>query len=80
MAEVGRTRSFREAARLDPNCAMAYWGIALVLGPNINMAMAPEAEPQAFELIQKAVALKEYASEKEKAYIDALERFREATS
>ena len=66
------TRSFRETARLDPNCAMAYWGMALVLGPNINMAMAPEAEPQAYELIQKAVALKKYASEKEKAYIDAL--------
>jgi len=66
------TRSFREVARLDPNCAMAYWGMALVLGPNINMAMAPEAEPQAFKLIQKAAALKKYASEKEKAYIDAL--------
>ena len=66
------TRSFREVARLDPNCAMAYWGMALVLGPNINMAMAPEAEPQAYELIQKAVALKKYASDKERAYIDAL--------
>jgi hypothetical protein len=29
------SRSFREAARLDPNCAMAYWGMAYVLGPNI---------------------------------------------
>jgi tetratricopeptide (TPR) repeat protein len=66
------TRSFREVARLDPNCAMAYWGMALVLGPNINMAMAPEAESKAYELIQKATALKQYASEKEKAYIDAL--------
>ena len=66
------TRSFREAARLDPNCAMAYWGLALVLGPNINMAMAPEAEPQAYELIQQAIARKEYVTEKEQAYIDAL--------
>ena len=66
------TRSFSEAARLDPNCAMAYWGMALVLGPNINMAMAPEAEPQAYELIQKAIALKKNVSEKEQAYIDAL--------
>ena len=66
------SRSFREAARLDPNCAMTYWGMALVLGPNINMAMAPETEPQAYGLIQKAVMLKKYASEKEKAYIDAL--------
>src|SRR6185436_1887541 len=33
-AEAGR--AFKEAARLDPGCAMAYWGQALVLGPNIN--------------------------------------------
>ena len=65
-------RSFREAARLDPDCAMAYWGMALILGPNINMAMAPEAEPKAYELIQKAIALKKNATEKEQAYIDAL--------
>lgn len=69
-AEAGR--SFREAARLDSGCAMAYWGMALVLGPNINMGMPPEAEPQAFELLQKAIALKKTASEKERAYIDAL--------
>jgi hypothetical protein len=65
-------RSFREAARLDPSCAMTYWGMALVLGPNINMAMPPEAEPQAYKLIQQAIALKKNASEKEQAYIDAL--------
>jgi tetratricopeptide (TPR) repeat protein len=67
-------RSFREVARLDPDCAMAYWGMALVMGPNINMAMPPDAEPQAYELIQKAIALKKNASEKEKAYIDALSK------
>jgi tetratricopeptide (TPR) repeat protein len=67
-------RSFREAARLDPDCAMAYWGMALVTGPNINMTMPPEAEPTAHELIQKALALKTKDSEKEKAYIDALSK------
>jgi hypothetical protein len=65
-------RSFNEAARLDPNCAMAYWGMAYVLGPNINMAMPPESEPKAYEMIQKAIALKKNASEREQAYIDAL--------
>ena len=65
-------RSFREAARLDPDCAMAYWGQALVLGPNINMPMPSEAEPKAYELLQKAVLLKGKASEKERAYVDAL--------
>lgn len=67
-------RSFREAARLDPDCAMAYWGMALVMGPNINMAMPPETEPRAHELVQKAIALKENATEKEKAYIEALSK------
>ena len=65
-------RSFREAARLDPACAMAYWGMALVGGPNINMEMSAEAGPQAHELIQKAITLKKNVSEKEQAYIDAL--------
>jgi hypothetical protein len=69
---VEAARAFREAARLDPNCAMAYWGQALVLGPNINLPMAPEEEPKAFELAQKAVALKAKASPRERAYIDAV--------
>jgi len=68
------TRSFREAARLDPDCAMAYWGMAFVLGPNINMAMPPEAEPQAYKMIQKATALQNNATEKERAYIAALSK------
>jgi tetratricopeptide (TPR) repeat protein len=66
------TRSFREAARLDPDCAMAYWGMALVVGPNINMDMPPEAEAKGYELIQKALSLKSNVSERERAYIDAL--------
>ncbi len=67
-------RSFREVARLDPDCAMAYWGQALVLGPNINMPMPPELEGEAYQLIQKAVALKSHAEPKERDYIDALAR------
>jgi tetratricopeptide (TPR) repeat protein len=69
-AEAGR--AFREVARLDPECAMAYWGQALVLGPNINAPMNPDDEPTAHELVQKAIALKSNASEREQAYIDAL--------
>jgi tetratricopeptide (TPR) repeat protein len=65
-------RAFREAARLDPDLAMAYWGQALVLGPNINALMEPNEEPQAFELIQKALSLKQRATVRERAYIDAL--------
>lgn len=69
-AEAGR--AFREAARLDPDLAMAYWGQALVLGPNINAAMDPNNEAQALELVKKALALKSKASAREQAYIDAL--------
>jgi tetratricopeptide (TPR) repeat protein len=69
-AEAGR--AFREAARLDPNCAMAYWGQALVLGPNINVPMSPDDEPKAHEAAQKAVSLKAKASPRERAYIDAV--------
>jgi hypothetical protein len=65
-------RAFAEAARLDPNLAMAYWGHALVLGPNINAPMSPEDEPKAFALAQKAVALKAKASARERMYIDAV--------
>ena len=65
-------RAFAEAARLDPDCAMAYWGHALVLGPNINAPMDPQDEPKARDLIQRAVALKRRATARERAYIDAL--------
>ena len=67
-------RSFGEAARLDPACAMAYWGMALVGGPNINMDMSADAEPQAYKLVQRAMALKKGVSEREQAYIEALSR------
>jgi tetratricopeptide (TPR) repeat protein len=65
-------RSFREAARLDPNCAMCYWGIAYVLGPNINAVMDGEAVMPAYAAIQKAIALSDHATDQEKAYIQAL--------
>jgi tetratricopeptide (TPR) repeat protein len=71
-AEAGR--AFREAARLDPKLAMAYWGQAWVLGPNINAVMAPDDEPKALALAQKASSLKAGASARERAYIDALAR------
>lgn len=65
-------RSFREAARLDPNCAMCYWGISLVLGPNINMQMDKEAVPPAYVALNKAKELMKNASAKEQDYINAL--------
>ena len=67
-------RAFQEAARLDSTCAMAWWGQALVLGPNINMPMSDEAEIRAFKVIQRAVRLAPQASESERAYIEALSK------
>jgi tetratricopeptide (TPR) repeat protein len=67
-------RAFREAARLDPSLAIAYWGQALVLGPNINAMMESSEEPQALELAQKAISLKGKASPREQALIEALSK------
>jgi tetratricopeptide (TPR) repeat protein len=64
--------SFEEAARLDPKAAMAYWGIALALGPNINRPMDRESEKRAYDAVQKARAQAPHVSSKEQAYIEAL--------
>ena len=69
-AEAGR--AFGEAARLDPDCAMCEWGAAYVLGPNINAPMDSAAGVEAYAHAQKALALAPKASEKERAYIEAL--------
>lgn len=65
-------RSFEQAAKLDPNCAMAHWGIAFALGANINMPMSDDAVPRAYAALQQAQKLAANVSEKERAYIDAL--------
>jgi tetratricopeptide (TPR) repeat protein len=65
-------RAFAEAARLDPSCAMALWGQALVLGPNINAPMNADDEAKAHALAQKALELKAGATGREQAYIEAL--------
>ena len=65
-------RSFKEAIRLDPACAMCHWGVGLGLGPNINMPMSPDNNADAFAYTQKAIALSENCSNIEKALIHAL--------
>lgn len=65
-------RAYREAARLDPRCAMCWWGAALVLGPNINAPMEDVLVPRAYATVQKALEMSGNASEKEQAYIKAL--------
>jgi tetratricopeptide (TPR) repeat protein len=65
-------RSFREAARLDPGCAMCWWGVAFALGPNINMPMPPDAVAPAWQALQRARALAPNASPEERDWIEAL--------
>jgi len=65
-------RSFRQAAALDDRCAMCWWGVAYVLGPNINAPMSPEAGSQAWEALQRAQALAPGVSLVEQDYIAAL--------
>src|SRR3954471_9182184 len=65
-------RSFREAARLDPNCAMCWWGVSLALGSNINLPIQPDAPGPAIAALQKARSLESHASPEEVAWIEAL--------
>ncbi|HWO56889.1 MAG TPA: tetratricopeptide repeat protein [bacterium] len=65
-------RNFRQAAALDPNLAMAHWGVAYALGPNYNLPADSTHLALCWEAIQKALALKQHASPREQAYIDAM--------
>ena len=65
-------RSYAEAARLDPDCAMAWWGQAYALGPNYNRPLGKENSDKAYAAIQNAIARKGKASAIERDMIDAL--------
>src|SRR5262245_55853734 len=66
-------RSFRRAAELDPQLAMAYWGVALAVGPNYNEATVDAERVKAsYEAVQKAQSLAAGATERERVYIAAL--------
>jgi tetratricopeptide (TPR) repeat protein len=65
-------RLFQRAAELDPKAAMPLWGIALALGPNINMDVSPESEKAAYDAVQSALKLSATAPGVERDYIRAL--------
>jgi tetratricopeptide (TPR) repeat protein len=67
-------RAFQAARKEDPTLAMAWWGEALVLGPNINAPMVPEAVAPALAALAKAVELAPGAPAKDRALIAALEK------
>ena len=64
--------AYREAAALDPTSAMAYWGQALALGPNINEPLDAAGFAQAQPLIARAVAAEATAAPRDRDLIDAL--------
>lgn len=65
-------RSFREAWRRDPECAICYWGEAWSWGSYLNAGMTTAEAPHAWNALQRAIELREQASPIERAYIDAL--------
>lgn len=65
-------QAFKTASDLDPDCAMAYWGLALAFGPNLNDWNPMDRERLALEAIKKAQSKKERISQVEKDFIDAL--------
>ncbi|GAB3730261.1 hypothetical protein GCM10028862_09400 [Luteimonas pelagia] len=65
-------RSFLRATQLDPECAMCWWGAALVVGPHVNAAMDPADNADAWSRTQRALSLADRASEREQAFIRTL--------
>jgi tetratricopeptide (TPR) repeat protein len=69
---AGAVRSFREAQRLDPECAMCWWGEAVALGPNINAPMDDRDHDAALGAMDRAMALRSAATPMERALIEAV--------
>jgi tetratricopeptide (TPR) repeat protein len=72
-AHTEAVRSFREAAALDAQCAMCWWGAAWASGPHINNPRRDSVTLAAgYEAAQEARRLRRHASPVEQALIDAL--------
>lgn len=69
---IEAARSFYWATQEDPDCAMCYWGLAYVLGPNYNAGMDPEVVSDAVAAIQQAKLLSSDCTERERDLIDAM--------
>ena len=64
-------RSFRRAAELDPQMAMAHWGLAYALGPNYNeSSISAERMRAAHEAARRGLSLATVPHER--AYLEAL--------
>lgn len=64
--------AFASALQDDPHLAIAAWGQALAAGPDLNTPLTPERTARARDAIRRAKTLEQYASVRERAYIDAM--------
>ena len=71
-ARLDAVRSFREAWKRDPDCAICYWGEGWAWGSYLNGPMSADQSPFAYAATRKAISLKDKATPKERAFIDAL--------
>jgi len=71
-ARIDSIRSFREAWKRDPECAICYWGESWAWGSYLNGPMSVDQSPYAYAALQKALELKDQASPRERAFIEAL--------
>ncbi|HUF88499.1 MAG TPA: hypothetical protein VMR66_00805 [Gemmatimonadota bacterium] len=65
-------RAYEQALRIDPACAMCWWGIAYAYGPNINAPMDSTSGVAAWKAAQEAAALADRATDRERAMIEAI--------
>ncbi|WP_036483222.1 hypothetical protein [Myxosarcina sp. GI1] len=65
-------RSFRQAIELDADCAMCHWGLAYVLGSNINAQMEDDNVAESYGAVRQALKLSKNTNQHERAYIEAL--------
>jgi tetratricopeptide (TPR) repeat protein len=64
--------AFLEVAKADPDCAMAWWGVAYTLGPNYNLPGDQERDREAYQAVVNARAATSCASARERAYVEAI--------
>jgi tetratricopeptide (TPR) repeat protein len=71
-AKPEAVRSFREAWKRDPDCAICYWGEAWAWGSYLNGPMSADEAPHAYAAAQKALSMRSKAAPKERALIEAI--------
>lgn len=70
--EVEAVRAFQQAQRLDPACAMCFWGEAWARGPTINLNPRTEELAEARAAAQRAASLSRRLPERERRLIRAM--------